>query len=108
MGNKSLGGIGMAGLMLAMLAAVDYLMGPRVALVAAGFATLWFAIAFVLLSRPPGIPEFVSERPGGDEQYVIRRDLLPRLPLHERLRLALTVACGSCLVFSLTLGLLGR
>lgn len=91
----------------AMLAAMYAMLGPRVAAFSACFSALWFVIAFVLLTRPPGIPEFVSERSGGDDQYVIRRDIIPLLSLPERLKLSLTVACGSCLLIWLSLGLLG-
>ncbi|MEO8268766.1 MAG: hypothetical protein ABI557_03535 [Aureliella sp.] len=93
---------------LAMLAAMDIMLGHRVVAFATSFSALWFVIAFVLLTRPPGIPEFVSEQHGSDEQFVVRRDIIPPVPLPERLRLSLTVACGSCLLIWLSLGLLGR
>ncbi|MCC7334894.1 MAG: hypothetical protein IT422_07350 [Pirellulaceae bacterium] len=93
---------------LAMLAGMDIMLGHRVVAFATCFSALWFVIAFVLLTRPPGVPEFVSEQPGSDEQFVVRRDILPQVPLPERLRLSLTVACGSCLLIWLSLGLLGH
>lgn len=89
-----------------MLTAIDVMLGHRVAVFATCFSGLWFTIAFVLLTRPPGVPEFVSEQPGSDEQYVVRRELMPSVPLPERLRLSLTVACGSCLLIWLSLSLL--
>lgn len=89
-----------------MLIAIDVMLGHRVVAFATCFSGLWFAIAFVLLTRPPGVPEFVSEQAGGDEQYVVRRELMPSVPLPERLRLSLTVACGSCLLIWLSLSLL--
>jgi hypothetical protein len=100
---------------LAMLGAMDYVLGHRVAIFAACFSCLWFVIAFVLLTRPPGIPEFGSHDPTaagadawGDEHFIVRRDVIPKVPLAERLRLSVTVACGSCMLIWLTLTLLGR
>ncbi len=98
---------------VAMLVAMDQFLGHRVAIFTACFSGLWFVIAFVLLTRPPGIPEFTTQDPTamdiwGDEQYVVRRDVLPRVSLAERLRYSLTVACGSCVLIWLTLTLLGR
>ena len=105
---KANSGVAIGCLWLGMLLAILYLLGPRVVCLAAGFSALWFTISFVLLSRPPAIPEFVSERPGSDEQYVIRRDVMPQVPLPDRFRWSLTVACGSCLLLWLTLSLLAR
>ena len=93
----------LAGLLIAMLAAVQYWMGPRASVLAAFFSMLWFLIAIVLLTRPPGIPEFVSDPMAGDEQHVVRRDVIPKLPWIDRVRLALGVACGSCLAILMTL-----
>ena len=98
---------------LAMLVAMDQLLGHRVAVFAACFSLLWFVIAFVLLTRPPGIPEFTTKDPTagdawGDEHFVVRRDAIPKVPFPERLRLSLTVACGSCMLIWLTLTMLGR
>ncbi len=92
----------------AMLLAMDFMLGHRVAAFGACFSGLWFTISFVLLARPPGIPEFVSEQSGGDEQYVIRRESMPAVPFPERLRMSLLVACGACLLIWLSLTLLGR
>lgn len=99
---------GFALLLGAMLLAIHFFLGWQVVVLAAGFSALWFAIAMVLLARPPGIPEFVSERPGSDEQFVVRKDVVPRLPLLARLRLALAVSCGCCLLIWLTLSLFAR
>lgn len=94
-------------LLAALLAAIDFFLGRRVAFLAGTLAAIWFAISMVLLTRPPGIPEFASEKPGGDEQYVIRRDVLPKLPWSQRVQLSLTLACGMCLLIWLSLTLLG-
>ncbi len=101
-------GLGLLIFFFAMLIAMDRWLGHRAVVLAGGFSALWFVIAFVLLTRPPGIPEFLPEKPGSDEQYVVRRDVLPKVSLPERLRLSLTVACGSCLLILLTLVLLAR
>ena len=98
--------IGFVLLLLGMLSGMQFYMGWRVVAVAGIFSVIWFVISMVLLTRPPGVPEFVSERPGSDEQYVIRKDVLPKLPLPDRFRLSLGVACGSCLLIWVTLGLL--
>jgi hypothetical protein len=103
---KTYSGIALAVLLATMLVVIDVFLGRRVVFLAAGFAAIWFAISFILLSRPPGIPEFVSEEPGGDEQYVVRRDVLPQVPLRERLSLSLTTACGACFLIWMTLALL--
>ncbi len=95
-------------LLVGMLIAIDQFLGRRVAVFAASFSAIWFVIAMVLLSRPPGIPEFVSEQVGSDEQHVIRKDVIPRLPIGRRVRLSLSVACGACLLIWLTLVLLAR
>jgi hypothetical protein len=105
---KSYSTIALAALLSAMLVAIDHFLGRRVLWLTGGFSTIWSLIAFVLLSRPPGIPEFVTEKPGSDEQHVIRREIVLRLSLKERLSLSLSVACGSCLLLWLTLGLLAR
>lgn len=95
-------------LLVGMLAAIDFFMGHRVLIFAGSLAAIWFVIAVVLLSRPPGIPEFVSDEVGSDEQHVIRRDVIPKLSWPERIRLSLSVACGSCLLLWISLVLLGR
>lgn len=105
---KKYSAIGFSFLLAAMLAAMWHFLTWRVAAVAAGFSTLWFSISMVLLTRPPGIPEFISEEPGSDEQFVVRRDVLPRLPLSERFQLSLGVACGTCLLIWVTLVMLAR
>ncbi len=64
----------------AILIAVDQFLGRRVLIFASGFAAL----------------------------LILRRDLLPTVPLADRLHLSLTVACGACLLLWLTLGGLGR
>lgn len=97
----------------AMLLAMDQFLGHRVALFAVCFSALWFAISFVLLTRPPGIPEFTTQDPTefdawGDDQFVVRRDVIPKVALAERLRLSLTVACGSCMLIWLTLTMLAH
>lgn len=81
-------------------------LGQRVFFFALGLSAIWFFIAMVLLARPPGIPEFVSDEVGGDEQHVIRKDVIPRLPARQRFQLSLSVACGACLLLWLSLGLL--
>ena len=98
---------------VAMLVAMDQFLGHRTAVFTACFSGLWFVIAFVLLTRPPAIPEFKSQAPSpldtwGDDHIVIRRDLIPQLSLPERLRLSLTVACGACLLIWLTLTMLAK
>ncbi len=101
-------GLGFVLLLGAMLLAIDAFLGWRVVAVAAGFSGIWFAISMVLLSRPPGIPEFTSEQQGSDDQFVVRRDLIPPLPLMARFQLSLGVACGTCLLIWVTLGMLAR
>ncbi|MEZ6135315.1 MAG: hypothetical protein R3C53_10435 [Pirellulaceae bacterium] len=91
-----------------MLLAIWHFLGPGVLALATLFSAIWFVISMVLLTRPPGIPEFIPERPGSDEQYVVRRDIFPKLTVTERLRLSLGVACGSCLLVWLTLAVLAR
>ena len=66
---KRLAEIALVSLLLGMLVAIDYFFGRAVSLFAAILAAVWFAIAIVLLTRPPGIPEFVSEEVGSDEQH---------------------------------------
>lgn len=95
-------------LFLAMVGGIYYFLGWRVALFAFVLSTLWFGIIFILATRPPGIPEFVSDEVGSDEQHVVRRDVLPKLPVMDRLRLALAAACGSSFLLWITLALLGR
>lgn len=97
--------MGFAILLVAMLGTIAWFLGWKVAVFAGGFAALWFAIAMVLLHRPPGVPEFVAEENDPDEQYVVRRDVIPRLPMLERIRWSLCAACGSCLLIWLTLTL---
>lgn len=100
--------VGFGLLLTAMLIAIWHFLTWRVAVVAAGFSAIWFSISMILLARPPGVPEFVSEEPGSDEQYVVRRDVLPRLPFAERLQLSMGVACGTCLLIWITLFMLAR
>ncbi len=91
---------------LGMLIAMHQWLGPQVALFAVVLGVTWFAIVMVLSSRPPGIPEFVSDEVDADEQHVIRRDVIPKLPWNQRLRLSLSTACGACLLLWLTLTVL--
>lgn len=100
---KAYSEFGFALLFAGMLAGMQFFLGWRVVLFAAGFSALWFVIALVLLTRPPGMPEFVQEAAGSDEQYVVRREVMPQLPWIDRLRLALGVACGCCLLIWITL-----
>ena len=98
---------------IAMLVAMDQILGHRVAIFTACFSGLWFVIAFVLLTRPPAIPEFKSQDPTamdnwGDDHIVLRRDIIPQVSLAERFKLSLTVACGSCLLIWLSLTILAR
>lgn len=95
-------------LLVGILAAMDFYLGHRVSLFAGILAAVWFFIAVILLSRPPGIPEFYSEEVGSDEQHVRRKDVIPRLPWLDRIRLALGVACGSCFLIWLSLVVLAR
>ncbi|MCA9126127.1 MAG: hypothetical protein KDB22_03540 [Planctomycetales bacterium] len=97
--------LGFALLLIAMLIGMDQMLGRPVMWLGAVFAALWFGIAMILLLRPPGVPEFVTDQSDPDEHYVIRRDVAPRLPLLQRLRWSLCVACGSCLLIWLTLTL---
>lgn len=92
--------------LLGQLVAMYLLLGPRVCLVASVMGVLWFGISLVLLTRPPGIPEFVTDEVGSDEQHVVRNDVIPTLLLIDRIRLALGVACGASLVIWLTVVLL--
>ncbi len=103
---KNYRSLGLCVFYVGMLVAMEQLLGPRVAYLAICFSGLWFLISLVLLSRPPGIPEFVSEKAGSDEQYIVRRDVLPPVPWPERIQLSLTVACGSSLLIWLSLSLL--
>ncbi len=48
---------------VAMLVAMDQFLGHRAAVFTACFSGLWFVIAFVLLTRPPAIPEFHARSP---------------------------------------------
>lgn len=94
--------------LIGMLFAIDIFLGHRVFAFASVLAGIWFVIAIVLLSRPPGIPEFVTQERGSDEQHVLRRDVIPVLPWNTRLRLSLGAACGSCLILWFSLVLLAR
>lgn len=105
---KSYSEVWLGSLLAAILIATYMFISPRVCAFASGLAALWFFISFVLLTRPPGIPEFVSDEVGSDEQHVIRKDVIPKLPWLDRLRLSLGVACGSCLLLWLSLFLLAR
>ena len=100
--------IGLGLLLIGMLVAIYAFLGPRVCAFAAGLSVIWFLIIIVLASRPPGIPELVSEEIGQDEQHVVRKDVLPLLSWPNRLRLALGAACGSCLILWLSLVLLAK
>ncbi len=100
--------VALLALLLCVLLTMDQFLGRRVMLFAAGLATTWFFIALVLLTRPPGIPELVSEEAGEDEQFVIRKDVIPKVPASQRIRLALSVACGSCILLWVTLELLAN
>ena len=97
----------LAVLLVGLLAAIYAFMGARVFWFAGCLGGIWFFIMLVLLSRPPGIPEFVSEEIGSDEQYVVRKDVIPKLPWIQRLRIALAAACGSCLLLWISLAALG-
>ncbi|MEM7473577.1 MAG: hypothetical protein AAF483_01155 [Planctomycetota bacterium] len=94
--------------LIGILAAMYFLLGHRVAIFSACLSIVWFFIIFVLMSRPPGIPEFVSDEVGSDEQHVIRKDVIPKFGLIDRLRLALAAACGASLILWVTLVVLGR
>lgn len=95
-------------LWIGMLLAIDQFLGRRVGWFAVGLSATWFGIALILASRPPGIPELVSDEVGSDEQHILRRDILPKLPWPQRVRLALSVACGSCLLLWLSLAITGQ
>jgi hypothetical protein len=95
-------------LLIGLLSAIYFYLGHRVALMAGILSGIWFVITVVLLSRPPGIPEFVSDEVGSDEQHVVRKDVIPKLPWQERIRLALSVACGSSLLLWLSLAVLAK
>lgn len=100
--------LGLAVLLIGLLVSIDQFLGRQVLFFAMGLSSIWFVIAFVLLTRPPGVPEFVSDEVGSDEQHVVRRDVIPKLPIMERIRLSVGVACGSSLVLWLTLALLSN
>ncbi|RMF45040.1 MAG: hypothetical protein D6753_01140 [Planctomycetota bacterium] len=88
-----------------MLAGIDAFVGRGPMVYAGVLAAVWFVIVVVLLTRPPAIPELLSDRSGDDEQFVGRRDVIPVLPWGQRIRLALGAACGCLLLFWLTLTL---
>jgi hypothetical protein len=90
------------------LAAIHYFMGSRVFNFALGLAVVWFVISMVLLSRPPGIPEFVSDQSDPDEQQVTRKDVIPTLGILDRVRLSFSVAFGACLLLWMSLVLLAN
>ncbi|MFK7737763.1 MAG: hypothetical protein AB8B50_17145 [Pirellulaceae bacterium] len=95
-------------LLAGILAAIYTWMGIRVFNFALGLAAVWFVISIVLLSRPPGIPEFVSDQSDPDEQHITRKDVIPTLGILDRVRLSLSVACGACLLLWLSLVLLAK
>ena len=59
--------IGLLLVLIGLHVCVDQFLGRRVLVFAAGLSAIWFFIAMVLLARPPGIPEFVSDEVGSDE-----------------------------------------
>ena len=96
-------------LLLSMLVAIERYMGWRVALLAGIFAAIWFLISMILLARPPRVPEFLpADEAGPDEQMVVSRQVIPRLPLADRYRLSMSLACGVCFLVWMTLGALGK
>lgn len=102
---KALFHYGFAVLLVGLLVAIYFTMGPRVALFASIMAVTWFCIAFVLVSRPPGIPELKPD-PDSDEQQIVRKDVFKSLPMADRVRVSFGVACGACLLLWVTLSFL--
>lgn len=89
--------------LLGLFGMLAFFLGPRVLAFGAGLSLTWFVIALILLSRPPGVPEFVSDEVGSDEQHVVRKDVLPVMPLRQRIQLSLSVACGACFLLWISL-----
>lgn len=89
-------------LLVALLTALYAFMGERVAVFGGVLAFTWFCIAFVLMTRPPGMPELISEE-GSDEQRIGRKDLFEPLAVRDRIKIALGVACGACFLLWITL-----
>jgi hypothetical protein len=83
----------------AMVTGIGVSLGWRHAGIGLVFSVIWFIIAMVLLARPPGIPQVTQHRSDSDLPMVSRKDSFPILPKARRLRIALSVACGVCLVF---------
>ena len=90
--------------LVGMLLAMYFLMGPRVAVFGLVLSLVWFGIALVLATRPPGVPELLPQK-GTDEQGIGRREVFESLAFTERLRIAFGVACCACLLLWLTLAI---
>jgi len=90
--------------LLAMLVGIGWTLGWRQASIGLVFSLIWFIIALVLLSRPPGIPEITEHDTTGNLPMVKRTDPLPVVPGAMRMRISLCVACCVCLFVWMTLG----
>lgn len=95
-------------LVATILVAINHWFGRQVLALAAVLGGVWFIIATILLTRPPGIPEFISQEANADEQFVARNDVIPKLPWQQRIRYALCVAGTACLLLWLSIALMGR
>ncbi|GIW99625.1 MAG: hypothetical protein KatS3mg111_2958 [Pirellulaceae bacterium] len=93
----------LAVLLFGLLGAIDTFLGRRPLALGVTLAMLWFFIALILLTRPPALPELRRSVDHDDDTYVLRRDVIPRLPWGDRLRLSTGVACGCLLLYWVTL-----
>lgn len=89
--------------LVGILVAMRQFLGERVFFLAAALSSLWFVIAFVLLTLPPKVPEVDWEVGIVDRIPKRLRDQGPGLPLNQRLGLALTVANALCLLLWVSL-----
>lgn len=105
---KMLPEISLAGLLVLVLAGTGLQLGPRVFWLATGFSVIWFVIAMVLLYRPPGVPHFDFSKGFESQDFLSRRELLAKLPLVTRIRIALCVSLSVCLIIWLGLGVIGK
>lgn len=96
--------VGLGLILLAMLLGIGWTIGWRQAAIGLVFSVIWFIIALVLLSKPPGIPEISDQDTSSNLPMIKRTDPLPVLPGATRLRISLCVACGVCLFLWMALG----
>jgi predicted MFS family arabinose efflux permease len=74
-------------------------LGWRQAWIGFVFSAIWFIIAMILLTRPPGIPQVTPQSVESDLPAISRKESLPVLPRSHRVRISLSIACGISLVF---------